>query len=472
MGAQHRDLGNYIAKTFHGLEELLADELRQIGANDVQVITRGVEFDGDKEVMYKANLHSRLALRILKPIHKFRARTDKELYDGVRKLDWSRYFSPDETIAIDSVVFSEFFNHSQYVALKVKDAIVDQFRETVGRRPSVDTENPDFKIHLHIRENQCTLLFDSSGDALYKRGYRDSGHIAPLSEVLGAGMLMHAGWTGERPLLDPMCGSGTILIEAAMIAANKAPGSYRTQFGFMKWKDFDKELWDKLTADAKAQERPITTPILGSDNFGRALGSARANLSKAGFLDDVGVTLKDFEELRPPRTPGLLITNPPYGERLQNFDVNEFYTTIGDQLKRSYAGWEAWLISNNMEALKHVGLRPSKKIILFNGSLECRFQRYDLYDGSKKHSKQGQEFKPVERKVEIPAAKPAEEHIERKKETPAPKPAEEHIERNEEAPVPKAVEPKVERPRRPRKEQEDKPKTGGDYPFKIGRSDD
>jgi putative N6-adenine-specific DNA methylase len=382
---QHNQEGPIIVKTFKGLEPLLVQELEALGARKVTQIVRGATFYGELEMLYKANLHCRTAMRVLKPIVQFNARTEEHLYEGVKKINWSKYLSVKDTLAVDSVVNSEFFNHSQYVALKTKDAIVDQFREREGDRPSVNVENPTVQVHIHIREHHVSVLLDSSGEPLYKRGYRVIGHDANLSEVLAAGMLMHAGFEGKRQLIDPFCGSGTILIEGAMIAANRAPGIYRKKFGFMSWKDFDKELWERLRKDAIKAEMPIQVPIFGSDILGRSMGLARSNVQEAGFENDITLKNKDFLELKAPITPGIMVSNPPYGQRLDVDDIQELYGKIGTHMKHGFPGWEAWLISSDFEALKNVGLRPTTKIPLYNGGIECKFQRYDLYDGSKRH---------------------------------------------------------------------------------------
>ena len=375
---------NLIAKTFQGLEPVLADELRALGAENIVPVKRAVTFTGDKALMYRANLHLRTALRILVPTKRFRARNEEELYRRVQDLDWSEFFGVNQTFAIDSTVNSTVFTHSKYVALKTKDAIVDQFRARTGERPSIDTERPDVRINLHINDQEVTISFDSSGDSLHKRGYREPGHRAPLNEVLAAGMLQLSGWDGTKPLLDPMCGSGTILMEAAMLGSGMAPGLARHYFGFMGWRNFDREMWDEIRHKADGMVDKSGLHIVGSDVSPRALDLAAQSRDRFDFTDQIRLVRKDVTLFRPDSEGGIMITNPPYGERLAKEDINGFYKAIGDQLKKEFSGWQAWMLSANFSALKFVGLRPSRKIVLFNGPLECSFRRFDLYAGSKK----------------------------------------------------------------------------------------
>lgn len=373
----------FLAKTFAGLEETLAAELQALGADQIAVQPRLVRFNGNKEVLYKANYLSRTALRILVPLFDFEAKNEQQLYNGIRSFDWSDWINPDKTFAIDPVVNSSVFRHSHYAALKAKDAIADQFRDRTGLRPSVDTDNPDLRINLHISETACSVSIDSSGDSLHRRGYRTGTREAPINEVLAAGMILMTGWTGETLFLDPMCGSGTILIEAAMIAANMPPLGLRRTFGFQHWPNFDAPLWNKIKKEAQAAIRKPAFPILGYDKDPRALGVADKNIFAAGLEQSISLERKKFETLEPPPGPGIAVFNPPYEERMITGDINELYKNIGDQLKQAFAGYDAWIISANMEALKHIGLRPSKKINLFNGPLACKFQRYELYDGTR-----------------------------------------------------------------------------------------
>jgi len=372
------------ALTPSGLEEVSAAELQQLGASEMHTQNRSVRFKGDQSVLYRANLHMRTALRILKPIHRFLAMNERALYRGVRAVDWSDYLDVDDTLAIDSVVNSKYITHSKYAALKSKDAIVDQFRERTGRRPSVDVAAPTLRIHLHISGKYATVSLDSSGDSLHRRGYRLARQQAPINEALAAGLILLSGWKGDSDLIDPMCGSGTFLIEAAMLASKTPPGHLRQRFGFQSWKDFDRTLWQTVRTAAMAKIVKCPVGIFGSDKSEHALKIARENIVRAGFDGTIKLSQQRFEALQPRSSAGLLIMNPPYGERLNKDDVVQLYAAIGDKLKQSFSGFEAWILSANKEALKHVGLRPSKKYTVYNGGLECKFQKYALYAGSKK----------------------------------------------------------------------------------------
>ena len=375
-----------IAKTFKGLESVLALELERLGAQNVNCLNRAVSFRGDLALLYKANLWLRTALRILRPLSVFRCRNEVELYNGIMAVPWDSYFSVDDTLAIDTVVKSDHFPHSMYAGLKAKDAIVDQFRNKYGRRPSVDTQDPTVQIHIHLMDSQCTVLLDSSGESLHRRGYRKNTNIAPLNEVLAAGMLLLAGWDGQCDFVDPMCGSGTLPIEAALIAFNIPPGIFRSSFAFEKWKDFDKELFETIYNDDSTQ-REFAHKIYGSDLSATSVKIALENARMAAMHQKIIFSEKPFEELAPPADAGLLVTNPPYGERMTMLDMGAFYTVIGNTLKHSWKGWDGWIISSNMEALKSVGLRPSEKIQLFNGALECRFSHFRLFSGTEKEFK-------------------------------------------------------------------------------------
>ncbi len=374
-----------IAKTFHGLEGVLAEEIKGIGAQNVKEVNRAVEFEGDKEVLYKANLLLRTAIRILKPIHVFDAKNDKELYDGVKSYDWTKVMTVDQTLALDPVVYSEIFTHSKFVALKAKDAIVDQFREKFERRPSVDVEDPSVRLVIHVAKDKVTMSMDSSGDSLHKRGYRGGNHKAPLNEVLAAGMVLLSGWDKKIPLIDPMCGSGTILMEAVMYARNYPPGLHKEKFGFMGWSDFDKALWEKIVEEAKDKIEHPRLKIFGSDISVKAIDIARESALKFRLNRDINFSVSSFEKLEPHYPKGLIIVNPPYGERLmKDKDIVDFYRMIGNQLKRTFIGYDAWVITSNKEALKNVGLKPLEKLRLYNGALECGFQKFNLYDGTMK----------------------------------------------------------------------------------------
>ncbi|MEL6865314.1 MAG: THUMP domain-containing protein [Bacteroidota bacterium] len=381
----------FIAKTIHGLEEILAKELQYLGASQVQTLRRAVSFEGDQRLLYRANYELRTALSILQPIHHFKAQNEEAFYRGIYRFDWFPYLDVKTTFAIHTTVHSNIFKHSQYIGLKTKDAIVDQFRKRLGKRPSISRDRPDVRINVHINRDQCTLSLDSSGEPLYKRGYRATTVEAPINEVLAAGMIQIAGWQADRPFIDPFCGSGTLLIEAAMYAYQMPAMLNRADFGFKRWRDFDPPLW-KEVIDQAAQKQLTEGPLIqGSDKDFRALRATENNLLAAGLEGKVEVQRLRFEKKIPPPPPGLLMSNPPYDERLKDKDIEALYKGIGDQLKQHYAGYEAWLISSNMEAIKRIGLRPSKKYQLFNGALPCKLLKYELYAGSKKQKHQSTE---------------------------------------------------------------------------------
>lgn len=372
------------AKTQQGLEPLLAKELQNIGATQISIHNRAVSYKGDKAVLYKSNLWLRTALRILVPVAKFKVTNERELYEEVRRIDWTKYLDVDGTLAIDGIVKSDFFNHSQYVALKTKDAIVDEFRDKFGKRPSVDIVNPSLRINIHIFKDDCTISLDSSGDSLHRRGYREEANMAPLNEVTAAALIMLTEWNGEGVFMDAMCGSGTILIEAAMKAKNMAPGLLRKKFGFETWKDFDAELWENIRQDAYQSINETETTFIGSDKVFKVTEIARHNVMLAGLDEDIRISNKQFEEQKPPAQGGIVIMNPPYGERLPVDEINAFYKAIGDKMKKDFASYQVWILSSNKEALKHIGLATSKKFTIWNGPLECKFHRYDIYAGSKR----------------------------------------------------------------------------------------
>ncbi len=373
-----------VATTLAGLEPVLMQEITALGARNAQEQTRAVSFEGDQELLYKANLYLRTALRILKPICHFKANNEAQLYNNVMEHDWSQYLDNHQTFAINSAVHSDHFTHSKFVALKTKDAIVDQFRNRTGQRPSIDVEEPHVRFHLRISQHHCTISIDSSGDPLNRRGYRQGVGKAPLNEVLAAGLIALSGWECNSHFVDPMCGSGTIAIEAALKAYNIAPGSIRKRFGFMNWNDFDRNLWNRLVHEAKLSERTFDYEIVASDQSLLAIGVAGRNIKNIGLDSKIKLVKKAFDQLEPPSDGGLLITNPPYGERLDEGDMNALYKSIGDRLKQVYSGYDAWVLSSNFQAFKHVGLRPSRKIPLVNGALECSFRKYSMYQGSKK----------------------------------------------------------------------------------------
>jgi putative N6-adenine-specific DNA methylase len=373
-----------VAKTMMGLEAELAKELLRIGARDIEEHRRAVSFTGDAGTMYKANYLLRTALRILVPVHRFTAKSEQELYDGIRALDWEQWMGPDDTLAVDCTANSELFHHTYFLAQKTKDAIVDQFREKHGRRPSVEKFSPTLRINIHVNEDDISVSLDSSGDSLHKRGYREDTGRAPLNEVLAAGLILLSGWDCRSRFINPMCGSGTLLIEAALLANNIPSGWFRESFGFERWRNFNADLWETIREAAISRIGNDTQEILGSDISYNVLRKARENIKLAKVDDIVKTTCEDFFEAAPPNGRGLVILNPPYGERMDQDDLTTFYKQIGDTLKKRYAGYQAWMITSSPEALKSVGLRPSRKIPLFNGPLECRYVRYDLYEGTKK----------------------------------------------------------------------------------------
>lgn len=373
-----------IAKTFFGFEEILAKELQILGAQNVEQGVRMVSFKGDKGFMYKANLSLRTALKILKPIYHFRAYNEQSLYKGIQGVDWSKYLNAGQSFVIDVTLHSDHFNHSQFVALKAKDAIVDQFRDRYGKRPSIDKDHPDVRINLHIHADQCSVALDTSGDSLHHRGYRTATNIAPINEVLAAGMLLLSGWDGQGDFLDPMCGSGTLLAEAAMIACNIPANINRKEFAFEKWNDWDNDLFDTIVDSLMKKTKEFHYTIKGYDKAPSAVNKAKDNIINANLDEYVTVEqLNFFETEKETRGPLHMVFNPPYGERL-DIDLERFYREIGDTLKQGYPGTNAWFITANLEALKYVGLKPSRKIKLFNGKLEARLVKYEMYEGSKK----------------------------------------------------------------------------------------
>ncbi len=390
-----------IAKTFMGLEPVLAQELTQMGANNVQIGRRMVSFTGDKEMMYRANFQLHTAIRILKPIKHFKANSAEEVYDEIQKIDWSEYIQKGKTFSVDSVVYSDEFRNSRFVTYKVKDAIVDQFRERHGERPNISVSNPDVRLHIHIADYNATLCLDSSGESLHRRGYRQESVEAPLNEVLAAGMIMMTGWKGESDFIDPMCGSGTLAIEAALIARNISPGVFRKEFAFEKWPDFDQELFDEIYND-DSQEREFEHHIYGYDIDMKAVNTARLNVKAAGLSKEVTIEQRDFKEFTRPEEKSIIVTNPPYGERISTPNLLGTYKMIGERLKHEFGGNEAWILSYREECFESIGLKPSIKIPVFNGSLECEFRRYCMFDGKLKEFRQeGGEVKTEAEKREM-----------------------------------------------------------------------
>ena len=376
-----------LAKTFKGLEEVLAQELIELGANDVLIERRAVSFKGDKALLYRANLCLRTAIRILVPIASFKAKDTDALYKQVKSLDWSRYMTADTTFVVDATVYSETFRNSRFVTYRAKDAIADFWMEKANKRPSVSTQEPDMIINVHVANEQVTVSLDSSGESLHKRGYRVATTEAPISEVLAAGMLLMAGWKGQSDFYDPMCGSGTLLIEAALIARNIAPGVFRKSFAFEKWQDFDAELWSDIYNDDSA-EREFNHRIYGSDASFYAIRQAEKNIKSAGVQKDIELKQIRMEEIKNDQNVNALVMlNPPYGERLKsNKEMEDLYGAIGSTLKHQFTGATAWIISSNAAAMKCIGLKPSRKYHLLNGELDCQFNQYELFQGKRNDS--------------------------------------------------------------------------------------
>jgi len=386
-----------VAKTLYGLEEILAKELIDLGANDVQIGRRMVSFTGDKELLYKANYCCRTALRILKPITVFKAKNPDEVYEKIKEIDWLKYIPEKRTFAIDSVVNSEAFTHSKFVSYRVKDAIVDYFTEKDMPRPSVRLVNPDIQLHLHISHTDCTIALDSSGESLHKRGYRIEETAAPLNEVLAAGMIMMTGWDGNSNFIDPMCGSGTLLIEAGLIALNIAPGVFRDKYAFERWEDFDPDLFEQISSD-DSQERDFDFKIYGSDVSPNAINAAAKNVKNAGLSKYIELKVQAMQAIKEVPENGIIITNPPYGERLRPNDIMELYEMIGERLKHVFIGYDAWLITSNEGGMIKIGLKPKQKIKLINGSLECEYRHYEIFSGKFKEFKEEKQLKLIKRK--------------------------------------------------------------------------
>ena len=372
-----------IAKTFMGLEPVLAQELTQLGANNVQIGRRMVSFTGVKEMMYRANFQLHTAIRILKPIRHFKAGSADDVYEEVKKIDWSKYIEKGKTFSVDSVVYSDEFRNSRFVTYKVKDAIVDQFRENTGDRPNISVSNPDIRLNIHIAEDKATLSLDSSGESLHRRGYRQESVEAPLNEVLAAGMILMTGWKGDTDFIDPMCGSGTLLVEAALIAHNMSPGIFRKEFAFERWTDFDQDLFDQIYND-DSQEREFKHHIYGYDVDIKAVNTARMNVRAAGLTSDITVEEADFKDFKRPTEKSILVCNPPYGERISTPNLLGTYKMIGERLKHEFMGNDAWILSYREECFEQIGLKPSIKIPVYNGSLECEFRKYAIFDGKMK----------------------------------------------------------------------------------------
>ena len=373
-----------IARTLYGLEEVLAAELKDIGAEEIRIANRAVIFKGNKKLLYRANFFSRSALAVLMQISEFTIKTKDDLYRKGLAIEWDRYLLPDQTFSVTSVVNSQIFSHSGYPALVVKDAVADWFRKRHGKRPSVDTENPQIVLNLHISHNLVKISLDSSGVPLYKRGYRQASVEAPLNEVLAAGIILLSGWDPSYTFLDPMCGSGTLPVEAALMACKIPPGKFRESFGFMKWTDYDQNLFDEVRKKGEKVIVPTDMNISGSDISGDAVRKAGINIKNAGLQGLITIRKADFRNLKASDEHGYIVMNPPYGERLKPEALNELYSMIGSTLKHNFPGYKAWIISSGKEAMKHIGLKPAKKYKVYNGPLECLFAGYNMYPGSRR----------------------------------------------------------------------------------------
>jgi putative N6-adenine-specific DNA methylase len=374
-----------IAKTFAGLEQVLAEEIKNLGGTQITPLRRAVSFVGDLKLLYRANLELRTALRVLMPIHSFRFRSQDEFYEAIKAWEWEANLSLDRTFAIDAVVHSSIFTHSKFAALKAKDAIADRFRDRFrNRRPSVNTNQPDLLINVYISDHEAHVSLDSSGRSLHLRGYRHATVPAPMNEVLAAGVLRITGYTGARTLIDPMCGSGTIPIEAALIATGRPPQRRPETLGFLRWGSVNRELWREVLEEAESRVKPLEAEIWGRDMDMKAFKATQENALAAGIDGLIQTQRGKLEKLDPPPgEPGILIVNPPYDKRLEQADIEAFYARIGDTLKSRYEGYTAWVFSCHLPALKHLGLRTSSKHSLYNGPLECKLHEYELYAGSR-----------------------------------------------------------------------------------------
>lgn len=373
----------FVAKTFAGLETELLKELHALGAKNCEKLSRAVAFEGDMEMLYRANYYCRTALRILWRQKRFTFKNNRQFYDQIFDFPAEEYLSPDGTLAVHATIVDTIFSTPLYASVLAKDAICDRFRDRFERRPSVDKEYPDVQFHLHIYKDEAQLFMDSSGESLHKRGYKVRNHPAPLNEVVAAAMIMKSGWKGDCDFIDPMCGGATLLVEAAMQALNIPAGFYRREYGFYQWKNFDRALWKKVRDEVDIKD-DVDINFYGSDIDGRFLDIARANVQKARLQDFIILERQDIRHSSPENVPSVVMMNPPYGERLSVDDINTLYQEIGDTLKKRYAGCRAFIISSDLNALKHIGLKPAHKWPMLNGSLECMFQEYELFAGDRK----------------------------------------------------------------------------------------
>lgn len=371
-----------VAKTLDGFEGVLEKELRQLGAQDIKPLKRAVSFKGDTGFLYKANLWLRTALRILKPIAGFEVNSQEEFYNRIKKLPWEKWLSENQTFRVNATIHSELFTNSQFVELRTKDAIVDRFRERTGQRPSVQLQFPDLYVQIHLNGNRVTVSLDASGEPLFKRGYEREAGPAPINEVLAAGILLMSEWRPPLTLLDPMCGSGTFLIEAALIGRNLPPCIYRKDFAFMKWADYDAALFELIKESAFKKAKDGDLPIFGSDNNGWVLEKCASNLERALFDEDVRIRRADFLERTPPAPNGIVVMNPPYDIKIHS-NNEALYKGIGATLKHQYTGWTAWILTGDLESVQHIGLKPSRKIKLKNGALDVLLLKYEMFAGKR-----------------------------------------------------------------------------------------
>lgn len=371
----------YFATVARGLEEIAAKELEKLGAVDIHSDFTGVHFRGNQALLYKINLWSRIIFRVLMPIADVKSYNAEQLYQNVYNFNWEDYLQIDDTFAIICTGSNKNLNHTHFTALQIKNAIVDRQRKQTGKRSNIDTENPNILINAHIEDTRCTLSLDSSGESLHRRGYRPAMGIAPLKETLASALLELAEWQPSLPFLDPLCGSGTLPIEAALKGLNIAPGLYRKKFGFQRWKDFDAELWEELLTEAKtSQLSQLPAPIFGSDRDFDILQQARINTKYCHLEKHIQLIQKDLFQIEAPANNGIIICNPPYGKRLGEVEeLGEFYKLLGDVFKQRFKGWTAYVLTGNKELAKRIGLKASRRIPVHNGSIPCTLLKYELY---------------------------------------------------------------------------------------------